>query len=53
MGDGARTIVAQISDATLWRRLSADAIKPWRHHNWIYPRDPAFADKAARKPSTS
>jgi len=42
----ARGIVAQISGTTLWRWLSRDAIKPWRHHSWIFPRDPAFADKA-------
>jgi len=43
-----RGLVAQISDATLWRWLSTDAIKPWRHHSWIFPRDPAFAEKAGR-----
>ena len=43
-----RGLVAQISGATLWRWLSADAIKPWRHHSWIFPRDPAFAVKAGR-----
>ena len=41
-------IVAAISDTTIWRWLSADAIKPWRHRSWIFPRDPDFADKAAR-----
>ena len=25
-----------------------DAIKPWRHRSWIFPRDPQFAVKAAR-----
>lgn len=41
-------IVAAISDTTIWRWLSADAIKPWRHRSWIFPRDPDFAVKAAR-----
>ena len=41
-------IVAAISHATIWRWLSADAIKPWRHRSWIFPRDPDFAVKAAR-----
>ena len=41
-------IVAAISDTTIWRWLSADAIKPWRHRSWIFPRDPAFAAKAVR-----
>jgi len=30
------------------RWLSADAIKPWQHRSWIFPRDPDFAAKAAR-----
>lgn len=41
-------ITAAISDTTIWRWLSADAIKPWRHRSWIFPRDPDFAVKAAR-----
>jgi transposase len=39
-------IVAQISGTTLWRWLSQDALRPWRHRYWIFPRDPAFAAKA-------
>ena len=30
------------------RWLAADAIKPWQHRSWIFPRDPDFAAKAAR-----
>jgi len=41
-------IVASISDATIWRWLSADAIRPWQHRSWIFPRDPDFAKKAGR-----
>jgi hypothetical protein len=44
----ARGIVAQISGVTLWRWLSADALQPWRHRSWIFPRDPQFSDKAGR-----
>jgi hypothetical protein len=44
----ARGIVAQISGVTLWRWLSTDALKPWRHRSWIFPRDPQFAEKAGR-----
>ena len=40
--------VAEISDATIWRWLSADAIAPWRHRSWIFPRDPDFEVKAGR-----
>ena len=41
-----RGIVAQISGVTVWRWLSQDAIKPWQHRSWIFPRDPLFAEKA-------
>jgi len=41
-------LVAQISGTTLWRWLSQDALRPWRHRCWIFPRDPAFALKAGR-----
>ena len=41
-------IVASISGATVWRWLSADAIKPWQYRSWIFPRDPDFAQKASR-----
>ena len=41
-----RGLVEQISGVTVWRWLSADAIKPWQHRSWIFPRDPHFAAKA-------
>ena len=44
----AQGLVAQISETTLWRWLSQDALRPWRHRSWIFPRDPAFAAKAGR-----
>lgn len=44
----AQGIVAQVSGTTLWRWLSADAIRPWQHRSWIFPRDPDFAGKAGR-----
>jgi len=28
--------------------LSADALQPWRHRSWIFPRDPPFAEQAGR-----
>lgn len=43
-----RGIVAQISGSTVWRWLSSDAIKPWQHRSWIFPRDPDFLPKAIR-----
>ena len=43
-----RGIVADVSGSTIWRWLSEDAIKPWRHRSWIFPRDPDFALKAGR-----
>jgi hypothetical protein len=42
-----RGITAQISGSTLWRWLNADAIRPWTYRSWIFPRDPAFEEKAA------
>ncbi len=41
-----RGIVERISGVTVWRWLSADAIRPWQHRSWIFPRDPRFAEKA-------
>jgi hypothetical protein len=43
-----RGIVAEISGTTVWRWLSEDAIRPWQHRSWIFPRDPDFAAKAGR-----
>lgn len=43
-----RGLVASISDMTIWRWLAEDAIKPWTHRSWIFPRDPEFEPKAAR-----
>jgi hypothetical protein len=43
-----RGLVAAIGESTLWRWLSEDAIRPWRHRSWIFPRDPDFVDKAGR-----
>ena len=43
-----RGLVEAISASTVGRWLAADAIRPWRHRSWIFPRDPDFAAKAAR-----
>jgi hypothetical protein len=40
-------LVAEISGATLWRWLSSDALRPWQHRSWVFPRDPNFAAKAS------
>ena len=42
-----REVVAGISPSTVWRILDRDAIRPWFHRSWIFPRDPDFATKAA------
>lgn len=42
-----REVVAAISASTVWRVLDRDAIRPWFHRSWIFPRDPNFAAKAA------
>lgn len=43
-----RGLVASISGTTVWRWLSADAIRPWTVRSWVFPRDPDFAPKAGR-----
>jgi len=40
--------VAHISNSTVWRWLHEDAIRPWQHRCWIFPRDPHFQAKAGR-----
>ena len=42
-----RRKVETISASTVWRILHNDAIRPWFHRSWIFPRDPNFAVKAA------
>ena len=41
-------LVRAVSVSTIGRWLAADAIKPWQHRSWIFPRDPSFAAKAGR-----
>jgi hypothetical protein len=43
-----RGLVASISGRTIWRWLDEDAIRPWQHRSWIFPRDPDFQAKAER-----
>ena len=43
-----RGLVASVGETTVWRWLSEDALRPWCHRSWIFPRDPAFAQKAGR-----
>jgi hypothetical protein len=40
--------ITDASATTIWRWLAEDAIKPWQQRSWIFPRDPAFAEKAGR-----
>jgi len=41
-------LTATLSDTTIWRWLHEDAIRPWQHRCWIFPRDPDFEQKACR-----
>ena len=43
-----RAITTAVSGSTVRRWLATDAIKPWQHRSWIFPRDPDFAAKAER-----
>jgi len=38
--------VSDASASTIGRWLAEDAIRPWQHRSWIFPRDPNFAEKA-------
>jgi hypothetical protein len=40
--------VGPLTRSTVWRILDRDALRPWRYRLWIFPRDPAFAEKAGR-----
>jgi hypothetical protein len=43
----AEHLVEDISMSTMFSRwLAQDAIKPWQHRSWIFPRDPDFAPRA-------
>ncbi|MFG2639091.1 IS630 family transposase [Streptomyces sp. NPDC048362] len=41
-------IVPAPSPSTVRRWLAGDAIRPWQHRSWIFPRDPHYALKASR-----
>ncbi|MGH3503255.1 MAG: IS630 family transposase [Nocardioidaceae bacterium] len=41
-------VCESISASTVRRALAEDAIKPWQHRSWIFPRDPDFRAKASR-----
>jgi transposase len=43
-----RGVMPSVSASSVRRWLAADAIKPWQHRSWIFPRDPDFAFKAGR-----
>jgi transposase len=34
------------SRSSIWRWLIQDALRPWRHECWIFPRDPRFLELA-------
>ena len=38
--------ITDASAATIARWLAEDSLKPWQHRSWIFPTDPAFAEKA-------
>jgi hypothetical protein len=38
--------VCEASASTIARWLAEDAIRPWQHRSWIFPRDPRFLEKA-------
>jgi hypothetical protein len=38
--------VTDASAATSARWLGEDALKPWQHRSWVFPRDPRFLERA-------
>ena len=38
--------VTDASAATIARWLAEDALKPWQHRSWVFPRDPRFIERA-------
>jgi transposase len=40
------------SASTVRSWLAEDALKPWQHRSWIFPRDPHFALKALPRPGS-
>jgi hypothetical protein len=44
----AEGVVTFISGTMVWRRLNADAIKPFQYRSRIFPSDPDFAEKTNR-----
>jgi hypothetical protein len=38
--------LAHLSHGSLARILAQNALKPWRYHYWLFPRDPDFVSKA-------
>ena len=38
--------VSEASASTIGRWLAEDAIRPWWHKSWIFPRDPNFLERA-------
>jgi hypothetical protein len=40
--------VSDASAATIARWLAEDALKPWQHRSWVFPRDPRFLERAGR-----
>jgi len=44
-------LVASISDSTIWRWLDQDAIRPWYHRSWIFPRDRPSCSPSAQTPT--
>jgi transposase len=47
-----RKVAGSISAAAVCRVLTKDAIKPWLHRSWIFPRDPDFAAKFRKARAT-
>lgn len=39
-------LITSISTGTIWRILHTDALRPWYHRSWLFPKDPNFVERA-------
>jgi transposase len=52
LSDLAAEVATEVGDndapsrSSIWRWLMQDALRPWRHDCWIFPRDPQFLERA-------
>jgi hypothetical protein len=46
VSDQLHTLGVAMSYSTVWRVLHRDALRPWLHEQWLFPKDPRLLEKA-------